>query len=137
MTDKQSIDKWRRLRDALVDDIEKMSDAEIERAALDDGRDLVAQADAFRARAFATIASAQRARVQAASARARQSRSEPKGAGRPPFDELKRRVEAAFAADPSLALAFREGSNEQSVADLETLYDDLVVLGAIKNDADP
>ena len=40
----------------------------------------------------------------------------------------------AFAVEPQLATAFREGTR-QSDADLETLYDDLVLMGKIP-DAD-
>ena len=50
------------------------------------------------------------------------------------LDQIKERIAQAFAAEPQLATAFREGSR-QSDADLETLYDDLVLMGKIP-DAD-
>lgn len=50
------------------------------------------------------------------------------------MDQIKERIAQAFAAEPQLATAFREGSR-QSDADLETLYDDLVLMGKIP-DAD-
>lgn len=53
---------------------------------------------------------------------------------RPTLNRIKERIAQAFAAEPQLATAFREGSR-QSDADLETLYDDLVLMGKIP-DAD-
>jgi hypothetical protein len=49
---------------------------------------------------------------------------------RPTLDRMKERIAQAFATDPQLATAFREGSR-QSDADLEALYDDLVLMGKI------
>jgi hypothetical protein len=46
---------------------------------------------------------------------------------------LKKRVQEAFVRNPSLGLAFRQGK-QQSVADWESLYDDLVALGEIDAD---
>lgn len=74
-------------------------------------------------------------RQQAAAAKvAMQIRTPPKKSLRPTLDRIKERIAQAFAADPQLATAFREGSR-QSNADLETLYDDLVLMGKIP-DAD-
>lgn len=55
---------------------------------------------------------------------------------RPSLERIKERITQAFAAEPQLATAFRDGSH-QSDADLETLYDDLVLMGKIppENDA--
>lgn len=61
---------------------------------------------------------------------AMQVRTGPKNSLRPTLDRIKERIAQAFAADPQLATAFREGSR-QSAADLETLYDDLVLMGKI------
>ncbi|BEP95315.1 hypothetical protein GmRootA79_36990 [Acidovorax sp. A79] len=74
-------------------------------------------------------------RQQAAAAKATmQVRVLPKTSRRPALDRIKERIAQAFAAEPQLATAFREGSR-QSDADLETLYDDLVLMGKIP-DAD-
>lgn len=70
-------------------------------------------------------------RQQAAAAKAAmQVRAIPKTSRRPALDRIKERIAQAFAAEPQLATAFREGSR-QSDADLETLYDDLVLMGKI------
>jgi hypothetical protein len=74
-------------------------------------------------------------RQQAAAAKvAMQAQPAPKKSLRPTLDRIKERIAQAFAAEPQLATAFREGSR-QSDADLETLYDDLVLMGKIP-DAD-
>ncbi len=65
---------------------------------------------------------------------AMQERMAPKKSLRPTLDRIKERIAQAFAAEPQLATAFREGTR-QSDADLETLYDDLVLMGKI-SDAD-
>lgn len=61
---------------------------------------------------------------------AMQERAAPKKSLRPTLDRIKERIAQAFAAEPQLATAFREGTR-QSDADLETLYDDLVLMGKI------
>lgn len=63
-----------------------------------------------------------------------QGRTASKKSLRLTMDQIKERIAQAFAAEPQLATAFREGSR-QSDADLETLYDDLVLMGKIP-DAD-
>lgn len=75
-------------------------------------------------------------RQHAAAARvAMQERAASKKALRPTLDQIKERIAQAFAAEPQLATAFREGSH-QSDADLETLYDDLVLMGKIPDTND-
>lgn len=70
-------------------------------------------------------------RQQAAAAKVvMQVRTSPMTSLRPTLDRIKEQIAQAFSADPQLATAFREGSR-QSNADLETLYDDLVLMGKI------
>lgn len=66
---------------------------------------------------------------------AMQERVAPKSLLRPSLARIKERIAQAFAAEPQLATAFREGSR-QSDADLETLYDDLVLMGKIPEASD-
>ena len=74
-------------------------------------------------------------RQQAAAAEmVMQVRIPPKKSLRPTLNRIKECIAQAFAAEPQLATAFREGSH-QNDADLETLYDDLVLMGKI-TDAD-
>lgn len=75
-------------------------------------------------------------RQQAAAAKvAMQIHTPPKKLLRTTLDRIKERIARAFAADPQLATAFREGGR-QSNADLETLYDDLVLMGKISDTDD-
>ena len=61
---------------------------------------------------------------------AMQERVAPSKALRPTLDRIRERIAQAFAAEPQLAMAFREGTR-QSDADIETIYDDLVLMGKI------
>ena len=79
------------------------------------------------------LASSLRLHAEAAKV-AMQERAAPKKSRRPTLDQIRERIAQAFAAEPQLATAFRAGSR-QSDADLETLYDDLVLMGKI-SDAD-
>ena len=47
------------------------------------------------------------------------------------MEQIKQIVENLFQTDPSLGLAFRSGK-KQTDADWQSLYDDLVIMGAIK-----
>jgi hypothetical protein len=70
-------------------------------------------------------------RQQAAASKvAMQVRAAPKKSLRPTLDLIKERIAKAFATESQLATAFRDGGR-QSDADLETLYDDLVLMGKI------
>lgn len=53
----------------------------------------------------------------------------------PAIAQLKAMVQRAFEAEPSLGLAFREGKR-QSDADWQSLYEDLIELGAIVPDGE-
>ena len=79
------------------------------------------------------LAAARRQQSMAAKV-AMQAQAAPKRSRRPTLDRIKECIAQAFAGEPRLATAFREGSR-QSDADLETLYDDLVLMGKIP-DAD-
>ena len=54
---------------------------------------------------------------------------------RPSIEGLKAMVQDVFSRQPALGLAFREG-RKQSDQDWESLYDDLVDMGAIEPDDD-
>jgi hypothetical protein len=54
---------------------------------------------------------------------------------RPSLARIKEKIAAAFAAEPQLGTAFREGTR-QSDGDLESLYDDLVLMGKISPNDD-
>lgn len=52
---------------------------------------------------------------------------------RPTIERIKELIRDAMKRDPQLATAFREGTHQTS-SDLESLYDDLVLMGKIPPD---
>jgi hypothetical protein len=52
---------------------------------------------------------------------------------RPSLERIKEAIREVFAREPKLRVAFRDG-RQQSQSDWESLYDDLVRLGALKPD---
>ena len=69
-------------------------------------------------------------RQQAASAKVAMRAPPSSKFSRPTLAQIKERIAQAFAVEPQLATAFRDGTR-QSDADLESLYDDLVLMGKI------
>ena len=122
------------LRLVALEDVMSLSDDELLREVIEDGEDVVATANEVKAAMRDAAAAALRQRLMEAKARAgRQPMSRTTtGRARPALEQLKRRVQDAFAVDPALRLAFRDGKR-QSDADWESLYDDLVALGKIQD----
>jgi len=118
------------LQDAALDDLLRMSDDELIREAIDDGEDPQALAAIFRESVAQELAAARRQRLQGAQRQLHSARAKPV-VSRPSMERIKEIVTSAFQANPNLGLAFR-GGKKQSDGDWESLYDDLVSLGAIK-----
>jgi len=121
-----------RMQDAALEDLLRTSDQDILKEAAEDGRDLKGVAAALRERIAAQMAQARRERL----IRARKQLDAPKDSHsvprpRPPFQQLKRLVIDTLRATPAAGVAFREGQR-QTEADWESMYDDLVDLGAIQ-----
>lgn len=122
------------LRVAALEDILNTPDAELRREAVEDGEDRVAIAAGVKSAMRDAAAAALRKRLAEAKKRMGTATSPRAPSGiRPAIEELKKRVQEAFVRNPSLGLAFRQGK-QQSVADWESLYDDLVALGEIDAD---
>ena len=120
-----------RMQDAALEDLLQTSDQDILKEASEEGRDLKDAAAALRERIAAQMAQARRARLVSARKQldaSKDSRSVPRP--RPPFQQLKQLVIDALRATPAAGVAFREGQR-QTEADWESMYDDLVDLGAI------
>jgi hypothetical protein len=119
------------LRVIAMEDILNTSDAELRKEAVEDGEDVAAIAVNLKSAMRDTAAAALRQRLSEAKARMT-VRPVPKPGPqvRPPLERLKQLIQEAFASDRSLGLAFRDGK-QQSDADWESLYDDLVALGKI------
>ena len=121
------------VRALALKDLEATSDEDIRAELAAEGIDPDQLAASIAVSLDDVLAASLRQHAAAAKA-AMQVRVVPKTSQRPALDRIKERIAQAFAANPQLATAFREGSR-QSDADLETLYDDLVFMGKIP-DAD-
>jgi len=122
------------LRVAALEDILNTPDAELRREAMEDGEDPAAIAAGVKSAMRDAAAAALRKRMAEAKERMGTATSSRLPLGiRPAIEELKKKVQEAFVRNPSLGLAFRQGK-QQSVADWQSLYDDLVALGEIDAD---
>jgi len=119
------------LRAELIADIEALSDEDLLREAREAGEDILKIAGEVRSSARESAASVLRAGLASAKSAAAARRAG-RAPVRPKLEELKRLVRNALTHQPGAALAFREGK-AVSDNDWQTLYDDLVSLGAIKS----
>ena len=120
------------LREAALEDLIATSNAQMRQEAIEDGDDLTQVATQVKATMRAAAASAQRQRLAQAKERMRQGDSaRPISLIRPSLGAIKQLIEELFQTDHNLGLAFRDG-RKQTEADWQSLYDDLVSMGAIK-----
>ena len=123
------------LRVVELEDILNTPDAELRKEAVEDGEDTSAIFLDVKSGMRDAAAAALRRRMTDARARMATAHAPRAGAGvRPTIERLKKVIQEAFASDPGLGLAFRDGKR-QSDADWESLYDDLVALGKIDPDS--
>lgn len=120
------------IRALALRDLEATSDEEIRAEIIAQGEDPDAAAQRIRARIDAVMAEAMRAQTVAAKNLMGTTAATTHKA-RPTIDRIKQLIQEAFRGDAGLAMAFREGT-QQSDADLQSLYDDLVAMGKIKRD---
>lgn len=122
------------LRDAALEDLMSATDAELRQEAIDDGEDMDAIAMEVKAAMREAASEALRQRMRDAKTRFKSTDSARLSwRARPPLEEIKRIVQSLFASDQSIGLAFRDGKR-QTESDWQSLYDDLVAMGAIKRD---
>lgn len=117
------------VRTLALNDLDAASDDDIRAEFAADGSDPDQLAASIAASLDEVIATSLRQQAAAAKV-AMQARTALKKSVRPTLERIKERIAQAFAAEPQLATAFRDGSR-QSNADLETLYEDLVLMGKI------
>lgn len=119
------------VRRAALEDLMLQTDEQLREEAAEEGLNLSAMAHAMRAAMHESAAYVLRERLQAARALnlQHQERS-PSPFPRPSIESIKATVREILKTDGSLALAFREGRS-QTEADWNSLYDDLVSMGAI------
>jgi hypothetical protein len=116
------------LRALALADLDAASDEEIQAELINAGVDPDALAASVAAGLDELVAAT--LRQQAASAKLAMRTPSPSKVSRPTLAQIKARIARAFAIEPQLATAFRDGTR-QSDADLESLYDDLVLMGKI------
>lgn len=123
------------LRHLALEDLMAQSDAQLRQEAAEDGEDVDALAAAMRTALRAAASNVLRQRLADAKQRMMSTAHPGKATRYPTLEALKRRIQSAFESQPELGLAFREGK-KQSEADWQSLYDDLVELGAIVPEED-
>ena len=122
------------LRQLALEDLMAQSDAQLRHEAAEDGEDVDALATALRTSLRGAAAQVLRQRLTDAKQRmANAPARSVNPRAYPTLEALKRRIQSAFDSQPELGLAFREGKR-QSEADWQSLYDDLIELGAITPD---
>ena len=121
------------IRAAALENLLTTTDAELRQEAREDGENLDAMAIQMKSSMREAAASALRERMAKSKSQSRQKLSARRPSfARPAIDRIKELVQDLFASDQSLGLAFRDGKR-QSDADWQSLYDDLVAIGAIKS----
>lgn len=125
------------LQESALEELFALPDEALFQEVLEDGTDPKVQADALRASFMETLAKARRERLDQARSRLQgvHATRKPMTKNRPSIERMKQLIQELFARDASLGLAYREGK-QQSEADWQSLWDDLVDMGAIQEDDD-
>jgi hypothetical protein len=122
------------LRDAALEELAKTTDSELRTEALECGEDVGRIAAHMRSVMRDAAASVNRQRLAMAREQMEaRSQNRPSPLIRPAIDRIKQMVQTAFATDPALGVAYREGK-VTSTEDWYSLYDDLIRIGAIQHD---
>ena len=118
------------LRRLALEDVLLASEADLREQAEEEGLDLNELAEKIRSSMREAAASV--LREQLVKDRTLESTQRP-ASKRPSLERIKEAIREVFAREPELRVAFRDG-RQQSQSDWESLYDDLVRLGALKPD---
>lgn len=128
MTQLKHVNELAALRRLALEDVLQASEADLREQAQEEGLDFNELAEKIRSCMRESAASV--LREQLVKNRAAASTQRP-AAKRPPLERIKEAIREVFAREPDLRVAFRDGK-QQSQSDWESLYDDLVGLGALK-----
>jgi hypothetical protein len=124
------------LRDAALEDLMSVPDADLSLEAKDSEVDLDTLAKEMKATMRETAADALRQRMLRARTKSlAPATPAPLSKLRPSIEAIKEMIQSLIARDPTIGMAFRDGKR-QSDSDWLSLYDDLVDLGAIKHGDD-
>lgn len=118
------------LRRLALEDVLQASEVDLREQAQEEGFDFNELAEKIRSSMREAAASVLREQLVKNSAPASTQRPVAK---RLPIERIKEAIREVFAREPELRVAFRDGK-QQSQSDWESLYDDLVRLGALKPD---
>lgn len=127
--------KYKAIERCLTKDIDNLSDEELLKEASEQGLNPAAIASDMRTSAMDLIATAKRNLLVKTREKMEQEKLSisKKELPRPSLDIIKRRLQELFSQKPDLAVAFRQGKS-LSDSDWDSLWDDLVEIGAIKDD---
>lgn len=114
-------------------DLDALSDDELRAELEADGVDTDALAHSIAYSLDEVVAAFLREQVADARSTGQSAVLRPERRRRPPIERIKQLIQDAMRRDPQLATAFREGTR-QTESDLESLYDDLVLMGKIRSD---
>ncbi|MBN8279026.1 MAG: hypothetical protein J0M16_00260 [Gammaproteobacteria bacterium] len=124
------------LQSAALEDLIAMTDEEIRKEVLEDGENLDEIAGLVKSSMREAAAGTMRLRMAEAKVRSHRASTRDAPVSRPSIERIKQIIETLFATEPSLRLAFRDGKR-QTESDWQTMYDDLIEMGAImRNDDD-
>ena len=124
------------LRQLALDDLLSMSDDELRQEAREAGEDMDMVADSVRHALRETASAMLRERLSNARQRAQQAPIQTPGSRvYPAVEQIKRLIQRTFESEQALGLAFRAGK-QQTESDWQSLYDDLIEMGAIVPDED-
>lgn len=122
------------LRQIAVDDLEEMDDAQLRQDAFDRGEDIGEVASQVRSVMRQAIANGRRQRLEKARLELNQGgRARRRFLDLPSIDRIKELISGLSETELAPAMAFRDGK-AQTDEDWQSLYEDLVDLGAIKTD---
>jgi hypothetical protein len=120
---------------ALIDDIFRVPEAELEHEFTQDGLNIKDLASSMRSGAMELIMQERKKKLAKARAGMLVQSISKSDKRRPSLDAVKRVLAELFQAKPALAVAFRQGKS-QSETDWYSLWDDLVELGEISESSD-
>lgn len=121
------------LRSAALEDLLSLSDEQLLQESVEEGLDANALAFEIKSELRNSAAAAARTRLLEAKERMRHPVETRISRNRPPLQQIKQMIQEAFQSNANLGLAFRDGKR-QTESDWQSLYDDLIKVGAIKPD---
>lgn len=123
------------LQEGALEELFAIPDEVLLKEVLEDGIDPTTLANMLRTNVNETLVEARRERLDQARLRLKSSQATKKVEmrNRPSIERMKQLIQDVFVRDTSLGLAYRDGQ-QQSEADWQSLWDDLVELDVLRED---